>query len=183
MPKRVDLTGQQFGKLTVLEKAGKMNGKTHWYCECSCGTWTMPTTSNLRSGSTKSCGCHKRETTRELGKKNLKHGGSGLVVDGKRKPLTPEYQAWHSFRHVRKTEFVPEWEDFQQFFKDMGWRPSAEHELARHDIRKPHGPTNTYWRNTQDEIRERKQLGMPVDLSIDSTGILLNARAAAAATA
>ena len=37
MPKLVDLTGQRFGKLTVLKKAPSRNGKVYWLCQCDCG--------------------------------------------------------------------------------------------------------------------------------------------------
>ena len=34
MPKALDITGQQFGKLTALIKAQSRNGKTYWVCKC-----------------------------------------------------------------------------------------------------------------------------------------------------
>ena len=54
----IDLTGQKFGDLTVIDYAG--HGK--WNCQCSCGKTTTVITHNLKSGSTKSCGhrCNKR---------------------------------------------------------------------------------------------------------------------------
>ena len=36
MGKIKDLTGQHFGKLTVLEKADNIGKKTAWLCECDC---------------------------------------------------------------------------------------------------------------------------------------------------
>jgi hypothetical protein len=57
---RFDLTGQVFGRLTVLEYAGKKYG-THnaWLCECSCASKTKVTVTLqcLREGNTRSCGC------------------------------------------------------------------------------------------------------------------------------
>ena len=38
MPKFKDLTGQRFGYLTIIKKAGKSkNNKTLWLCKCDCG--------------------------------------------------------------------------------------------------------------------------------------------------
>lgn len=37
MPSFIDLTGQKFGKLTVIEKAPSKNGHVYWYCSCDCG--------------------------------------------------------------------------------------------------------------------------------------------------
>lgn len=55
--KKLDLTGQKFGKLTVLAPAENFNGRTAWLCQCDCGRKTVAKTYHLRSGHTKSCGC------------------------------------------------------------------------------------------------------------------------------
>jgi len=53
-----DLTGQKFGKLTVLERDGKLNSnKTAWRCQCSCGTIKTMKQNSLVSGCANSCGC------------------------------------------------------------------------------------------------------------------------------
>ena len=56
-----DLTGQRFGKLTVISCSGKdkYNNRV-WKCQCDCGNITYVTTSNLKSGNNKSCGCGKK---------------------------------------------------------------------------------------------------------------------------
>ena len=51
----MDLTGQQFGRLTV--KGYKGDGK--WLCQCQCGNQTIVTGSNLVGGGTVSCGCKR----------------------------------------------------------------------------------------------------------------------------
>jgi len=56
-PKKLDLTGQRFGKLTVLEPAEKIRNRTAWLCRCDCGTETVVTTVRLRDGHRTSCGC------------------------------------------------------------------------------------------------------------------------------
>lgn len=55
--KKLDLTGQRYGKLTVLGPAENMGGYTAWLCRCGCGRETVVPTRHLRSGHTKSCGC------------------------------------------------------------------------------------------------------------------------------
>ena len=58
MPKRIDLTGQRFGHLTVLDRAGTWKNKqVLWRCVCDCGNETTATTGTLRRGAKKSCGC------------------------------------------------------------------------------------------------------------------------------
>lgn len=54
----VDISGQVFGRLTVLEKACQDRLKRwKWLCRCSCGVLIVVSSNNLRSGNTKSCGC------------------------------------------------------------------------------------------------------------------------------
>ena len=59
MPKALDLTGQKFGKLTVISKSDSKNGKTYWLCRCECGKEKEVQTAHLRSGAIKSCGSLK----------------------------------------------------------------------------------------------------------------------------
>lgn len=64
---RIDLTGQRFGRLTALEPAGVryfLSGRrSSWWCLCDCGERTNVTSSNLRSGQIRSCGCGRRGKT------------------------------------------------------------------------------------------------------------------------
>ena len=55
--KKIDLTGQRCGYLTVLEPAEKIGERTAWLCQCDCGRQVVVKTCYLRSGHTKSCGC------------------------------------------------------------------------------------------------------------------------------
>lgn len=59
MAKFVDLTGQRFGKLTVIERVenGK-NGEAKWLCKCDCGNVSIVYSSNLLRNKTQSCGCN-----------------------------------------------------------------------------------------------------------------------------
>ena len=53
-----DLTGQTFGKLTVVSFAGRSNSRSAmWLCKCDCGTEKAVRGNSLTSGNTKSCGC------------------------------------------------------------------------------------------------------------------------------
>ena len=55
--KKLDIKGQRYGKLTVLEPAENVGNRTAWLCRCDCGQETVVTTRRLRSGRTVSCGC------------------------------------------------------------------------------------------------------------------------------
>ena len=73
MPKKINLIGQKYGRLTVLSEAEKIrtpNGRSHvaWLCECECGKQIVVRSECLRNGHTTSCGCKKLERTTEMGK-------------------------------------------------------------------------------------------------------------------
>lgn len=57
---KYDLTGQKFGKLTVVEQTRK-NNKKAWRCICECGNEKISFTADLRAGKTTSCGCGRRK--------------------------------------------------------------------------------------------------------------------------
>lgn len=67
MRKRLDLSGQRYGKLTVLHPAENIGACTAWLCRCDCGQETVVRTDNLRNGRTKSCGCQRGANPLSLG--------------------------------------------------------------------------------------------------------------------
>lgn len=68
MPKALNIKGQKFGKLTVIEKALSRSKKTYWLCQCECGVQKEVQTGHLTSGAITSCGCNKNNL--ELEEKN-----------------------------------------------------------------------------------------------------------------
>ena len=75
MSKFIDLTGQKFGKLTVIERAeSSSTGKTRWLCECECGNRKIVLRDSLRRGKTISCGCNYFVSNKE---RNKTHGLTG----------------------------------------------------------------------------------------------------------
>lgn len=64
-----DLTGQRFGRLTVIERApNNPRSGARWRCMCDCGNYKEVSSQQLVSGMTVSCGCYRKElnTTRCL---------------------------------------------------------------------------------------------------------------------
>lgn len=66
----VDVTGQKFGKLTVLSEAFRKKN-VYWDCLCECGNKTIVIGSSLRNGHTTSCGCGKIDGAIKTAKKML----------------------------------------------------------------------------------------------------------------
>jgi hypothetical protein len=63
MAKRVDLTGNKFGELTVLKKSPeRLRKEKAWICKCSCGKDTVATQGQLLRGVKKSCGCLRKKS-------------------------------------------------------------------------------------------------------------------------
>ena len=72
MRKKIDLTGQVFGRLTVLCENGRSkDGHSFWSCKCQCGSEVTVRGDSLRNGHTTSCGCYNREHTAKC---NTTHG-------------------------------------------------------------------------------------------------------------
>lgn len=66
MSKVIDLTGQKFNRLTVIDRApNTKDGRAQWNCICDCGEKTIVLGKSLRNGNTKSCGCLSKEKARE----------------------------------------------------------------------------------------------------------------------
>lgn len=71
---KLDLTGQVFNRLTVIEKTNKKlpNGLYLWKCLCSCGKIVLVGGTYLKNGHTQSCGCLKKENQLQVAKNNFK---------------------------------------------------------------------------------------------------------------
>jgi len=54
-----DLSGKRFGKLVVIERFESRSDlrTSYWLCQCACGNQVAVSSSNLKGGITRSCGC------------------------------------------------------------------------------------------------------------------------------
>ena len=68
MPKKLNLLGQQFGRLTVIASAENKGRRSQWLCQCQCGNKKICLTESLRAGTCQSCGCLRQEQARINGK-------------------------------------------------------------------------------------------------------------------
>jgi len=136
MPKLIDLTGEQFGRLVVLRYAGKNNnGRTQWLCKCNCENEKIIVGYHLKSGDTKSCGCLRVEKTI---KRLTKHGHSTRAKTSKtyrswysiiQRCTNPNNKDYHSYGG-RGITICKRWMKFENFLKDMGEMPKG-HQIDR----------------------------------------------------
>lgn len=134
-----DLTGQTFGRLTVLGSAGwytQANGTkgSLWRCACTCGREVNVRVGKLNNGHTRSCGCLQAE---QRGSAQVTHRASH----------TAEYHTWQEIKkrcHLRSHKsfaryggrgiaLCARWQDSCAFLADMGPRPSPAHSIDRID--------------------------------------------------
>ena len=73
MSQLIDLTGNKYGKLTVLKKDENRKTKSgsYWICQCECGNVKSVKSSSLRRGEIQSCGCLRKEAAQKARKDYL----------------------------------------------------------------------------------------------------------------
>lgn len=67
MAKLIDITGNKYGRLTVIgrDTERKTNSGSYWLCQCECGNIKSVKSSSLRRGEIESCGCLRNEKVRK----------------------------------------------------------------------------------------------------------------------
>lgn len=106
MGKFIDLTGQKFGKLKVLQRIeNNKNNQIQWLCKCDCGNYHKTTTHNLRAGSCKSCGCINANIN--------KYNNPKCNIKVNKYDLSGEYGIGYT---SKGTEFYFDLEDFEKIF-------------------------------------------------------------------
>ena len=164
MAKLKDISGKRYGNLVVLEHWESIsNGKTHkWLCRCDCGETKTVDSNNLKSGRTVSCGCINRKIASETRKRYKTHGSS----------FTPEYRTWlgmktrchnendpnYVYYGARGIKVCSSWKDsFENFYEDMGERPSDNHSIDRIDVNGDYEPGNCRWATASEQRRNTRK--------------------------
>lgn len=158
MSKMRDLSGQKFGRLSVLNLAGKAKNKNMlWKCLCECGKETVVASSNLVRGVTRSCGCFRTEREREANTKHGQHGTGAHKswMSMRQRCRNPNCPAFHSYGG-RGITICERWDKFENFFADMGPRPDGL-ELDRIDVNGNYEPSNCRWATQLQQGRNQRK--------------------------
>lgn len=162
LPKRViDLSKQTFGKLTVVSFAGMRNNGAVWNCRCECGV-EKPVSSNvLRMGKARSCGCGQVQSV-------TVHGLFKAAPGSNKNPAFPCWQAMlgrclvvthgsYNNYGAKGIKVCDRWLSFDNFFEDIGPRPSKKHTLDRYpDGYGDYEPGNVRWATAVEQAANRK---------------------------
>lgn len=158
-----DLSGQQFGRLVVLWPAG-YDSQRHirWLCQCSCLAFAAVDAQSLRSGHTKSCGCGEIDNRFIM---NRKHGHSSQAHG-----MTPELRCYfHSKARCenKNDRKYPNYggrgisfffKSFEEFFKELGFRPSPKHSIDRINNDGHYEPGNVRWATSKEQRANQRPI-------------------------
>lgn len=145
----IDLTGQRFGRLVVVERA-----ETKWLCKCDCGNTKAVLGGHLRSGDIKSCGCLQNEQRTKHGMRNTRVYKIWCAMKER-----CYYKTHKDFKNYggRGIIVCDEWKENFQAFYDWAMSNGYEENLTidRIEVNGNYEPSNCRWASCKDQNNNR----------------------------
>lgn len=172
MPRGVftDLTGQRFGRLTVLGLESKDGGRCKWRCLCDCGKECVCRTDAFKTQ--RSCGCIRTEKNV---KRFFQHGGARtslyrILTRLKQATSNPNYCHYANYggKGVKLAEEWKDWETFKAWALAHGYKKGLH--LHRKDSNGDYSPENCIWLTVHEQQKLHGRLHSTIIEQVDDGG-------------
>ena len=157
-PKAKDITGEIFGRLTVIAPVGRYakNRSIIWRCNCSCGNTKDIMAQSITRGATLSCGCLNSERVSQRATKHgeIKHSLYKTWVSMRSRCNNKNNDAYKNYG-ARGISICGRWDDFMAFVEDMGDKPDG-FTLDRIDNTDNYYPENCKWSSREEQNNNKR---------------------------
>lgn len=155
MSKRIDLTGQHLGRWTVIEYVGNTRTVAWWKCRCDCGTVRIVNGRRLRDGTSKSCGCLRRELMSKHGASNTRLYGIWTNMKGRCNNPNAEGYKDYGGRGIQVCkEWAHDFSVFQEWAMSHGYQETLS--IDRVDVDGNYCPENCRWASMKEQQNNKR---------------------------